>query len=95
MARESGVGDVVDEYIAAAADLGLPVKPWPWSINGHPSPTTHTEICELMVGIRRRFGTRRRQIIRRTARATGIPRHALLLVPYRRFPVSTSGRLVT
>jgi hypothetical protein len=32
MARESGVGDVVDEYIAAAADLGPRVKPWPRSI---------------------------------------------------------------
>jgi hypothetical protein len=31
-ARECRVGDVLDEYIAAAADLGLRVKPWPKSI---------------------------------------------------------------
>lgn len=32
LARDYGVGQVVDEYIAAAADLGLRVKPWPLSI---------------------------------------------------------------
>lgn len=29
IARELGVGDVVEEYITAAADVGLRVKPWP------------------------------------------------------------------
>lgn len=31
-AREYGVGEVVDEFIATAANLGLRVKPWPKSL---------------------------------------------------------------
>lgn len=50
--------DNTADYRVATLERRLSAIKWVHEANGQPSPTTHTEIRELMAGIRRRFGTR-------------------------------------
>jgi site-specific recombinase XerD len=46
------------EWRVSTLERRLSAIKWVHETNGHPSPTTHTEIRELMAGIRRRYGSR-------------------------------------
>ena len=50
--------DNAADYKVSTLERRLSAIKWVHEANGHPSPTTHTQIRELMAGIRRKYGTR-------------------------------------
>lgn len=59
-------GDNAADYKVATFERRLPAIKWVHVIHGHPAPTSHTEIRELMAGIRRRLKVRPDKVDRLT-----------------------------